>query len=382
MRNVRILTASRIGASLLAFAVSACTVIPGSNLNRPLSMIGGQFSDDGSQVVQADIDFVRITPSTIRQLSDRKAMSASNQVQQQSSLEPYVYRIGIGDVLDITVWEDPGSFRTSNESIREKSGTLVHGDGTIYFPFVGVLPVVGKTTFEVRDEIRKSLSRVVTEPRVDVNIMQFKSQKVYVSGAVNRAGVLPIEDVPLTLVRAVQQAGGLGENANWRDVRLTRGGITQSIDLYSVLKDGRWEANMRLQNGDIVHILRNDDQKVFVMGEVFRSRSLPIGQTPLSLAEALADVGGIREGGADARGIFVLRNVEKRVANGTVTYASTVYNLNAASADAFLLAEHFKLEPRDVVYVSPAPVQRWNRLISALLPSLLVTENVQDIENN
>ena len=84
----------------------------------------------------------------------------------------------------------------------------------------------------------------------------------------------------------------------------------------------------------------------------------------------------------DARGIFVLRNVEKRVANGTVTYASTVYNLNAASADAFLLAEHFKLEPRDVVYVSPAPVQRWNRLISALLPSLLATENVQDIENN
>jgi len=382
MSNSRVLMAHRLGASLLAFAVSACTVIPGSNLNRPLSMIGEQFSDDGSQVVQADIDFVRITPSTIRQLSDRKAMSASNQVQQQSSLEPYVYRIGIGDVLDITVWEDPGSFRTSNESIREKSGTLVHGDGTIYFPFVGVLPVVGKTTFEVRDEIRKSLSRVVTEPRVDVNIMQFKSQKVYVSGAVNQAGVLPIEDVPLTLVRAVQQAGGLDENANWRDVRLTRGGITQSIDLYSVLKDGRWEANMRLQNGDIVHVLRNDDQKVFVMGEVIRSRSLPIGQTPLSLAEVLADVGGINEGGADARGIFVLRNVEKRVANGTVTYASTVYNLNAASADAFLLAEHFKLEPRDVVYVSPAPVQRWNRLISALLPSLLATENVQDIENN
>ncbi len=382
MRNLRILTARRLGASMLAFAVSACTVIPGSNLNRPLSMIGDQFSDDGSQVVQADIDFVSITPATIRQLSDRQALSASNEVEQQSSLEPYVYRIGIGDVLDITVWEDPGSFRTSNESVREKTGTLVHGDGTIYFPFVGVLPVVGKTTFEVRDEIRRALSRVVTEPRVDVNIMEYKSQQVYVSGAVNQAGVLPIEDVPLTLVRAVQQAGGLDDNANWRDVRLTRGGITQSIDLYSVLKDGRWEANMRLQNGDIVHVLRNDDQKVFVMGEVIRSRSLPIGQTPLSLAEALADVGGIKEGGADARGIFVLRNVEKRVANGTVTYASTVYNLNAASADAFLLAEHFKLEPRDVVYVSPAPVQRWNRLISALLPSLLATENVQDIENN
>lgn len=382
MRNWHILTARRMGVSLLAFAVSACTVIPGSNLNRPLSMIGDQFSDDGSQVVQADIDFVRITPSTIRQLSDQRAISASNQVQQQSSLEPYVYRIGIGDVLDITVWEDPGSFRTSNESVREKTGTLVHGDGTIYFPFVGVLPVVGKTTFEVRDEIRRALSRVVTEPRVDVNIMEYKSQQVFVSGAVKQAGVLPIEDVPLTLVRAVQQAGGLDDEANWRDVRLTRGGITQSIDLYSVLKDGRWEANMRLQNGDIVHVLRNDDQKVFVMGEVFRSRSLLIGQTPLSLAEALADVGGIKEGGADARGIFVLRNVEKRVANGTVTYASTVYNLNAASADAFLLAEHFKLEPRDVVYVSPAPVERWNRLISALLPSLLATENVQDIENN
>ena len=35
----------------------------------------------------------------------------------------------------------------------------------------------------------------------------------------------------------------------------------------------------------------------------------------------------------------------------------------------FALAENFDLKPRDVVYVDPAPMVRFNRIISLILPT-------------
>jgi polysaccharide export outer membrane protein len=63
-----------------------------------------------------------------------------------------------------------------------------------------------------------------------------------------------------------------------------------------------------------------------------------------------------------------------------LVYRATVYHLNASSAVGFMLADRFPLEARDVVYVSPAPITRWNRFLSQLLPSILATDRIGDIE--
>lgn len=47
-----------------------------------------------------------------------------------------------------------------------------------------------------------------------------------------------------------------------------------------------------------------------------------------------------------------------------------VYQLNARSATALVLADHFVMQPRDIVYVTAAPIARWNRIINNLLPSI------------
>ncbi|WVM88245.1 hypothetical protein UMZ34_18785 [Halopseudomonas pachastrellae] len=51
------------------------------------------------------------------------------------------------------------------------------------------------------------------------------------------------------------------------------------------------------------------------------------------------------------------------------TDKATVFQLNAQSPSAFILADQFEMQPQDVVFVGAAGITRWNRFISQLLPS-------------
>jgi polysaccharide export outer membrane protein len=193
--------------------------------------------------------------------------------------------------------------------------------------------------------------------------------------------VVPITNNPLTLLDAIEQQGGLRENASWGEVTLTRNGSSQQISLRSLYESGQWSQNVLLQDGDLIHIPRNDAEKIFVLGEVNRPQSLAMSRNGTSLAEALAPANGINENRADGRGIYVLRNAGiSRDNTGLPVYRATVYHLNASSAVGFMLADRFPLEARDVVYVSPAPITRWNRFLSQLLPSIIATDTVGDID--
>jgi polysaccharide export outer membrane protein len=137
-----------------------------------------------------------------------------------------------------------------------------------------------------------------------------------------------------------------------------------------------------LQDGDLIHVPRNDAEKIFVLGEVNRPQSVAMSRNGTSLAEALAEANGINENRADGRGIYVLRNTGiNKYPQGLPVYNATVFHLNASSAMGFILADSFPLEARDVVYVSPAPITRWNRFLSQLLPSILATDTIGDIES-
>ena len=110
---------------------------------------------------------------------------------------------------------------------------------------------------------------------------------------------------------------------------------------------------------------------------LFTAFTLPNGtQLPnrLMLNEALGDSGGINPGSADPRQIYVVRsaNYEK----------PEVYHLDARSPMAYALAEGFELQARDVVYVDPVPLVRWNRVISLILPSAQAVTTSRTVTGN
>jgi polysaccharide export outer membrane protein len=218
---------------------------------------------------------------------------------------------------------------------------------------------------------------VIEDPQIDVKVVGFRSQKAYVTGEVNKPGVYPVTETPLTLIDALNQAGGLNERADWKIVTFTRGSETEVIRLDDFYSKGDISQNRLLQHGDIVHVTRNDQRNVYVLGDVKRAGTVEVNRYGLNLAEALSEVGGIDERSADANGIFVLRkrDLEK---DGVI---ADVYQLHAKNVAALVLAEQFELDPQDIVYVTSAPLARWNKVISLLLPALTTVDRLQDIDN-
>ncbi len=360
-----------LGALLLGLA--GCSAIPGvtahsmreqSQLELPVTQ--------GNERVPANVSITPITAELIidqhkAQESRFRSGRAGGQTVSGSSTVPDLglshqdYRLGAGDIINVIVWDHPeitipaGSYRSA-----EQSGTLVAEDGTIFFPFAGVVKVAGLTPREVRELLSKRLANVIENVQLDVRVIAFRSKRVYVVGEVGNPGLQPIDDIRMTLVEAVNRAGGVTEEADHGNVLLTRDGQTWRVDLQALYEDGDVTQNVVLQPGDIINVPDRNLNKVFVLGEVLRPGAFVMNKRRTTLAEALADAGFVDQTTSDPAWVYVMRSD-----NGT----SELFHLNARTPDALLLAERFPLLPRDVVYVDVAAVARWNRVVSNILPT-------------
>ena len=351
-----------LGIFGLLLAVTGCTIVPGSDRDAE----PGWFAEDEQPDAASLPDVIKTHTITTAILDQNQAPAPELPDALADSPENYDYEVGVGDVLQITVWDHPElTIPAGSQRSAQESGNLVHSDGSIFYPYVGKLHVEGMKVTDIREMITDRLDEYIEAPQVDVAVAGFRSKRIYVTGAVNKPGTYPITNVPMRLVDAVSAAGGIGENANWSQVILSRDGREYRLSLRGIYENGNASQNVLLRPGDVVNVSRSDDNKVFVLGEVVKPESIPMGRNGMSLAEALSDTGGLDEREADASGIFVFRKAQPGQEHGI-----DVYQLNAKDAAALVLADSFQLQPRDIVYVTAAPLARWNRVLSLLVPSV------------
>ncbi|SDR99294.1 polysaccharide export outer membrane protein [Halopseudomonas xinjiangensis] len=363
-----------LGASLLL--LQACAFAPGMHMQKK-SLIDRDAADNSM------VEIVQITPKVIAQ---EQAVNTRMHIPQVLlDYQPENYRIGANDALFITVWDHPElTVPGGPQQPAEANSRVVRSDGTLYYPFLGNVQVEGLELEQLRQLVADRLARVIEQPQVDVNVIGFNSQKIVVSGAFNTRGYLPITAEPLTLVQAVGMAGIDKARADLSNLTLVRDGVTYTLD-YDRLTDRPSNiGEIYLRSGDKLHLALNDSRKIFVMGEVRTPRPLPYSTSRMTLSEVLATVGGPLQETASGREVYVIRGVED-----LETQKATVFQLNASSPTAFILADQFEMQPQDVVFVGPAEITRWNRFISQLFPSanifrttLTIDEDLRDRSAN
>jgi len=342
-------------------ALAGCTVIPGGHVDV------GLLVEEESFDIYPQINVRLINPTLLSELQLSEPVAKTNKALDEE-IGQYSYLIGKGDILNITVWDHPelttpaGQYRSPGDS-----GNVVHADGTIFYPYVGKISVLNKTVGQVRKLITDQLSHYIESPQIDVSVAGFRSQRAFVTGAVNIPSVIPVTNLPMTLLDALNLSGGMSPDADWRSVVLTsetnEGLKDEIIDLYALYEKGDISQNRLIKHNDIVHIPRNDKLKVFVMGDVKNPSTQLMDRSYMTLAEALNDAGGMNEATANPSGVFVLR------ASETEGMVADVFQLDASQSAMLILSAQFKLQPLDIVYVTSAPVARWNRVISQLVPT-------------
>jgi polysaccharide biosynthesis/export protein len=297
------------------------------------------------------------------------------------------YLIGPRDTLAITIFEHPElTITVGNSQTPDLAGNnLVGEDGTIFFPYVGVINISKKTVKEVRDELTKKLSVYIENVQIDVRVTSYRSQRVYVVGEVVTPGIQAVKDIPLTVLEAINSAGGLGIEADGRNLTLTREGKVYSINLLALYEGGDIRQNITLLGGDVLNVPDREFNKVFVLGETNivnsfsagsnssqRSRTVYMNKGRMTLTEAISEQGGVNQETADAARIFIFRG-------GSVIGKPEIFHLDAKSPDALLLADRFPLQPRDVVYIDRAEGIRWNQIMSEVQPTVTLINSIKTI---
>lgn len=355
MTNTKVGLARVCLLGLVVLGLAACS-LPG--MKKPSA---GAAEDAGYE----NVALIDLTSETAIKYS---AGHGRQEALPELGFEAGSYRVGPHDVLDIVIWgrpelNNPGGMTQTAES----RGRKVRADGTIFFPFVGVVSVVDKSVEEIRSELTQGLDKYIKNPQVDVRVAVFQSRKFYVTGAVFNPGIQYVESQPKSLLDAVSAAGGMTETADLSTVMLSRNGEQYLIDLDAVYTRGDVAQNLLIQAGDTINVPDNFTKKVFVMGEVEKQATIPMHRGKLTLAEALAGAEGIDLQYANARGIYVLRNGNDLETGAETTY---VFRLNAKSPEAILVADAFSLAPRDVIFVSTTGLTRWNRVVTQILPTV------------
>lgn len=359
-----------------SIVLSACT-FPGQYLG-----INPEKDDQQNRAVSGvDYRFLPIDAVTLNALNSVTSSSGERQLLATNEpQETYQYKIGVGDLVRVTVWDHPELTNPAGNTTGQLQGQIVQPDGTFYFPFLQKVKAAGRTTDDIREEMTKRLEQYIRSPQVDVYIQPngFRSQKIYVSGEIAQPGFFPITDVPMRLSDAIAMAGGLSREADLENVTLQRDGQTYRLNAYRLLYEGDLSQNVLLRSGDVLNLPDRRLRKVFLMGEVVRPSSfvMPVGQ--LTLAEVLSDVGGINQNTSNAQQVYVIRQSALQTGvNGSVQNSLDIFHLDSSSPTSVIFADQFLMQPRDVVYVDPVRLVRINRLLGTILPSLQVLPAVR-----
>lgn len=350
MKSVAVVSAAMLAASLVF--TGGCSLPKGAGQARQILA--------GADDENADFAVVRIDRTTVGAIANwpgtDRAMAPAGWIGNSRGGPTNL--IAAGDKVDIIIWETgEGTLLTMpGQKVAALPGLTVSPDGSVFLPYADKVHIAGMTPDQARAAIQARLTPIAPAAQVLIAHAPGRKSTVDLISGVPRPGSFPLPDRDFTVLGLLALGGGIPESTVNPQVRLMRGGRLYSIPADRLLKDPALDTTLR--GGDKVYV--EPDERYFLsLGAAGREAQIPFPQDRITALDALALIGGLNDGRADAKGILILRDYPAkalRTDGSGPTKRRTVFVIDMTTADGLFSAGEFAIQPKDVVMATESRV--------------------------
>ena len=333
-----------------------CSGLPG--INREITKQKGSTVNLKSYTIsdiKIDIiDINKLSEDKIENYNNSKVKEVKYSIKKFSNIYNYNYEYSLGssDVISINL--------TDTDDLD--GSYIVSPDGNIDLPFVGKINVKNLTLTQTKKKLISTLKKYYKNYDLQIKIEEFNSSKVYILGAVKNQITINLNQKPIKLIDAAIQANYNPNSADknyGNKALLRRDNQVYKIDINNIFQSVDTKDNFYLKKDDVLFVDRNSDA-LHVFGEVTKP-GVYFPNIEYSLTE-LISTAGLNALTANASKVYVIRE------DYNSFLKINVFKLDIRNPINLVLGKRFILQPKDIVFIPPTNLVKWNRVISLLVP--------------
>ena len=339
------------------FFLTSCVSLPGINKSPSKKKQNRKVIESEYSIKDVGINIIKINSLSemdIDYYNKRKVEEVDFKVNKFSNIYNYKYEyiLGPADSISINLTDTDDLDNTY----------LIDQEGMIDLPFIGKVKLDGLTLNEAQNILMDVIKGFYKNPDLQINIEEFNSSKVYIVGAVRNQKTINLDQKPIKLIEAAIEANFNPSAAD--KLYGTKGFLRRDNEVYKINLSNAFSGldekeNFYLKKNDVIFIDRNSDA-IHVFGEVSKP-GVYFPNLEYSLTE-LISTSGLNQLTANAKKVYVIR--EKFNSFLEVD----VFQLDIKNPINLIAGRKFMLQAKDIVFVPPTEIVKWNRTISLLLP--------------
>jgi protein involved in polysaccharide export with SLBB domain len=280
-----------------------------------------------------------------------KGQAYSDKIRVRDSLE-----FVITDVSVQSPFHAAGAYRIGPLEVPE--------DGLVGIPYAGEIQVLDLSLSKAASDLEEKLKPVSQTARVSVNRSGRIPLTANVLGEVGSPGPVILEKAGMNSHDLLAASGGPKGSEHLYAYSLRRGSNEYQFDYL-----GFRQNPFIVEEGDMLTVTTDASNRYHVMGAINRPVSVSFPLPSPTLADALGSATGLDERRSDPSGLFVFRKGNP----------DTVYTFNMKEPSSMSLVQRFPIQGEDIIYITEAPLVRWNRMLTLILPgSALQVANSAD----
>ena len=353
------------------FFIDGCVTLPGINQDPKQNIENKKISSSKYSINDVKINLININKLNTQDIDSynkKKLQEIDFKINIFDDFYNYNYEYILGPAdtisLDLTDTDDLDNVY------------LIDQDGMIDLPFIGKVKIDGLTINDAQNILTEVIQQFYKNPDLQIKIEEFNSSKVYIVGAVRNQITINLDQKPIRLIEAAIQANfnpSAADKLFGTKGFLRRDDKVYKINLENAFKSEDDKENFYLKKNDVIFIDRNSDA-IHVFGEVTKP-GIYFPNMDYSLTE-LISTSGLNQLTANAKKVFVIREKFNSFLEVDIFQLDIRNPVNLIAGRKFLLRE------KDIVFVPPTEIVKWNRTISLLLPQTDLFKSYNPIINN